>query len=130
MPGSCPTPEAVRPMVRVLLLDNDASTRAVLRLRLSLEPDLKVVGDAADRDTVLALAEELVPDVVVMDVKDPGLDGTAAAGRRQTRGGRATAGRHPLGGQPGLMNGHLRRTAEMALRRSAWLRSTLRPMPH
>ena len=66
-------------MVRVLLLDNDASTRAVLRLRLSLEPDLKVVGDAADRDTVLALAEELVPDVVVMDVKDPGLDGTAAA---------------------------------------------------
>ncbi len=78
LPGSYPMPGAVRPMIRVLLVDDQAATRAVLRMRLSLEPDLEVIGDVADGDAALAVAEDLVPDVVVIDVKVPGLDGMAA----------------------------------------------------
>ncbi len=72
-------------MVRVLLVENDVSARAVLRMRLSLEPDLQVVGEAADRDTALALVKELVPDVVVMDVQNPGLNVTAVTAMLRRR---------------------------------------------
>jgi two-component system nitrate/nitrite response regulator NarL len=52
-----------------------------LRLRLSLEPDLSVVGEASDGVEALAKAQTLEPDVVVMDVKMPGMDGFSATER-------------------------------------------------
>jgi DNA-binding NarL/FixJ family response regulator len=66
-------------MIEVLLVDDELRVRRGLRMQLELEPDLTVVGDAADGETAIALAESLRPDVVVMDVRMPGLDGIAAA---------------------------------------------------
>ena len=63
----------------MLLVDDQASVRRGLRLRLALEPDLSIVGEAPDGATALALAAALRPDVVVMDVEMTGLDGITAA---------------------------------------------------
>ena len=67
--------------IRVLLADDEPSVRRGLQMRLALEPDIEVVGEAPDGDAVVALAEELHPDVVVMDIRMPGLDGLRAARR-------------------------------------------------
>jgi DNA-binding NarL/FixJ family response regulator len=48
---------------------------------LEIEPDLEVVGEAADGEQAVALTRELAPDVVLMDVRMPGLDGIEATGR-------------------------------------------------
>lgn len=55
--------------------------RQGLRMRLALEPDLEIVGEAAGGKEALELVQALAPDVVVMDVAMPGLDGIAAAAR-------------------------------------------------
>jgi DNA-binding NarL/FixJ family response regulator len=65
-------------MIRILIVDDEPSTRAALRMRLGLESDIVVVGEATDGETAVSAADELAPDVVVMDVKMPGLDGIAA----------------------------------------------------
>lgn len=65
-------------MIRVLVVDDDAVLRAGLRVLLDAEPDLAVVAEAADGQQALVAAAEHDPDVVVMDVRMPGLDGLTA----------------------------------------------------
>ena len=69
--------------IRVLLVDDHAVVRAGLRLFLADQADLEVVGEAGDGASAVARAQELVPDVVLMDLRMPRLDGIAAT--RQIR---------------------------------------------
>ncbi|MFF4160163.1 response regulator [Streptomyces sp. NPDC001678] len=70
--------------VTVLVADDEELTRTGLRTLLSALPGLDVVGEAADGHQALALAGELRPDVVLMDVRMPGIDGIEATRRLQT----------------------------------------------
>lgn len=65
-------------MVRVLLADDNARFRGVLRRLLERDPDIVVVAEASDGAEALDLAEDMRPDVVLMDVSMPGLDGLEA----------------------------------------------------
>lgn len=65
-------------MIRILLVDDQAVVRHVLRARLHLEPDFEVVGEASTGKEALSLAQTLSPDVVLMDIEMPGMDGIAA----------------------------------------------------
>jgi len=65
-------------MIRVLLADDQALLRAGLRVLLDAEDDLEVVGEAEDGDEAIAAVRRLRPDVVVMDIRMPDLDGLAA----------------------------------------------------
>jgi two-component system NarL family response regulator len=65
-------------LITVFLVDDHRVVRAGLAALLSLEPDLRVVGEAADGETAIAKCAELRPDVVVMDLKLPGIDGARA----------------------------------------------------
>ena len=60
---------------RVLLVDDHAVVRAGIRAVIAAEPDMEVVGEAADGPTALALVADLNPDVVVADVSMPGMSG-------------------------------------------------------
>jgi DNA-binding NarL/FixJ family response regulator len=64
--------------IRVLIADDHAVVREGLRTFFSLQDDIQVVGDAADGEQAVAMAERLEPDVVVMDLVMPKLDGIAA----------------------------------------------------
>lgn len=64
--------------IRVLVADDAAETRASIQTLLSLEDDIEVVGEAADGQEALAKARELLPDIVLMDMRMPVLDGLAA----------------------------------------------------
>ncbi|MFI6350856.1 response regulator [Streptomyces sp. NPDC050560] len=66
------------PAVRVLLVDDHQVVRRGLRTFLEVQDDIEVVGEAADGAEGVARAEELRPDVVLMDVKMPGMDGVEA----------------------------------------------------
>ncbi len=65
-------------MVRVLLADDNARFRGVLRRLLERDPDIVVVAEADDGARAVDLAAEVAPDVVLMDVSMPGLDGLEA----------------------------------------------------
>ena len=68
--------------IRVVIVDDHAMVRTGLRLMLEEEGgDIDLVGDAADGVTALALVGELQPDVVVLDIRMPGLDGLATLAR-------------------------------------------------
>jgi len=68
-------------MIRLLLCDDSAAARVALRTMLHDEGEIEVVGEAADGVQAVALAAELSPDVVLMDVAMPILDGVAATAR-------------------------------------------------
>jgi DNA-binding NarL/FixJ family response regulator len=65
-------------MIRVLLVDDQSLLRMGFRLILEAEPDIEVCGEAGDGATGVSMASALHPDVVLMDVRMPGLDGIAA----------------------------------------------------
>ena len=65
-------------MIRVLLVDDQAVVRRALRVRFHLEPDLEVVGEASTGREALTLAQTLTPDVVLMDIAMPEMDGIEA----------------------------------------------------
>lgn len=65
-------------MIRLLVADDDELTRTGLRTLLSTEPDLTVVAEAADGNEVLPLVTEHRPDIVLLDVRMPELDGIEA----------------------------------------------------
>ena len=68
-------------MIRVLLVDDQAMIRQGLRMILDAEPGLTIVGEAADGAEAVALVPAAKPDVVLMDVRMPKLDGIAACAR-------------------------------------------------
>ncbi|WP_307861807.1 response regulator transcription factor [Nocardioides sp. SYSU D00065] len=65
-------------MIRVLIVDDDPLVRSALSLMLGGQSDIEVVGDAADGEAGLALVAELEPDVVLMDIRMPVMDGLEA----------------------------------------------------
>ena len=67
--------------IRVLLADDQALVRGGFRMILEARPDLEVVGEAGDGAEAVALVEQLRPDVVLMDVRMPGVDGLEATRR-------------------------------------------------
>ncbi len=64
--------------IKVLLVDDQPNVRRGLRMRLALEPDITVVGEAGDGVAALELARKLHPNVVVMDLEMPTMDGITA----------------------------------------------------
>jgi DNA-binding NarL/FixJ family response regulator len=64
--------------IRLLLVDDQPAVRRGLRMRFALEPDLEVVGEAGDAVEAIPLARALRPDVVLMDVELPGMNGISA----------------------------------------------------
>ena len=64
--------------IRVLLADDQALLRQTFSILISAVPDMEVVGEAADGAQAIALVREQRPDVVVMDIRMPGVDGLAA----------------------------------------------------
>lgn len=65
-------------MTGVLIVDDDPLVRSALALMLGGQPDIAVVGEAADGRAGVRMARELAPDVVLMDIRMPVLDGLAA----------------------------------------------------
>lgn len=67
--------------IRVLIADDQPLLRGALRMYLSAEPDIEVVAEAEDGQEAVRLATELKPDVVVMDIRMPRMDGLTATRR-------------------------------------------------
>ena len=65
-------------VIRVLLVDDQPTVLHGLRVRFQLEPDMQVVGEASNGSDALTLAQTLIPDVVLMDIEMPGMDGIEA----------------------------------------------------
>jgi two-component system response regulator NreC len=68
-------------MIRVLIAEDHAIVREGVRLILENQPDVQVVGEAVDGVQAVQLAQQLRPDVVIMDLSMPGLDGMEATRR-------------------------------------------------
>jgi DNA-binding NarL/FixJ family response regulator len=75
-------------VTRVLIADDQALIRGGLRMILEVQDDLDVVAEAEDGAQAVRLARELVPDVVLMDIRMPGTDGLQATRQIMTAAGR------------------------------------------
>jgi DNA-binding NarL/FixJ family response regulator len=64
--------------IRVLVVDDQPVVRAGVAMMLRTQPDMEVAGEAADGRAAISMAAELRPDVVIMDIRMPGLDGIEA----------------------------------------------------
>jgi DNA-binding NarL/FixJ family response regulator len=73
--------DSAAPSIGVLIADDQALVRAGFRMILQMEPDIHVVGEAADGDQAVTQVAATKPDVVLMDVRMPGVDGIAATRR-------------------------------------------------
>jgi len=62
-------------MIRILIVDGQAEVRLGLRMRLAIEPDMAVIGEAGNVEEAFALAQALDPDVIVVDIGMRGADG-------------------------------------------------------
>lgn len=65
--------------IQILLVDDHTIFRAGIRVLLEMQPDFKIIGEAEDGAKALTLVRELRPDVVLLDIAMPGLDGLSAA---------------------------------------------------
>jgi DNA-binding NarL/FixJ family response regulator len=75
----------VSEFIRILLVDDQRLMREGLRILLELESDLEIVGEAGDGQAALDAYANLLPDVVLMDVRMPGMDGVEATWRLRER---------------------------------------------
>src|SRR3954447_10010819 len=73
--------------IKVLLVDDHTIFRTGLRSLLQQQPGIEVVGEAADGRNGITLTEELLPDVVIMDLSMPGLNGIDATAKVRAAGG-------------------------------------------
>ncbi|NEC67840.1 response regulator transcription factor [Streptomyces sp. SID9727] len=78
---------AAPPPVRVVLADDQPLVRAALRMVMADTPDIEVAGEAGTGEEAVRLAARLAPDVVVMDIRMPGMDGIEATERIVAQGG-------------------------------------------
>ncbi|HEU5423067.1 MAG TPA: response regulator transcription factor [Nitrolancea sp.] len=76
-PDTAPSRPGRQP-ISVVLVDDHVLFRQALRHLLESEPDIRIVGEAGTGDAALGLAEQKHPDVVLMDISMPGMDGVAA----------------------------------------------------
>jgi DNA-binding NarL/FixJ family response regulator len=79
----------VEAKIRILVADDHPMLREGLVAVLSTQPDFDVVGEAADGSEVVGLAETLLPDVILLDLEMPGMDGVAALERLRESGSEA-----------------------------------------
>jgi DNA-binding NarL/FixJ family response regulator len=75
--------------IRLLLVDDEPAVRRGLRMRLELEPDVEVIGEAGNGEAAVEMADQLEPAVVLMDVEMPVMDGISATLEIQARKPRA-----------------------------------------
>jgi DNA-binding NarL/FixJ family response regulator len=69
---------ADKPEITCLIVDDHEVVREGLRLSLSRAPNIRIVGEASDGESAVAMAERRRPDVVIMDIRMPGMDGLEA----------------------------------------------------
>ena len=85
-------------MIKVLLVDDQSLLRMGFQMILDAEPDIEVVGQAADGATGISMTAALHPDVVLMDVRMPGMNGIQATAAI-TAAGHGADGGQQLGGK-------------------------------
>lgn len=88
-------------MIRVLIVDDQSLVRSGFRIILESEPDLSVVGEAANGAEAVRLAAELAPDVICMDVEMPVMDGIEAT--RQILAGDPASDARPAAASPAVL---------------------------
>jgi DNA-binding NarL/FixJ family response regulator len=68
-------------VIRIVIADDQSLVRAGFKALLDAQSDIEVVGEAGDGDEAVRVAAELLPDIVLMDIRMPGVDGLAATRR-------------------------------------------------
>lgn len=71
-------PKAPPVPIRVVIVDDDSGVRRMVKIILSMEEDYEVVGEADDGARAVAISSELQPDVILLDLEMPGMDGLIA----------------------------------------------------